>query len=82
MIFLIQYNRQLGKIIELIQFNESDRQNAEDTRLAMEIKLSRDCNTDEVVLLEASSEEALKKTHGRYFKDIKDIGTLLKDASP
>lgn len=78
MIYLIQYDRQLGQIVEMVQFVDADRQKAEDARLAMEIELSRNNNANEVVLLEASSEDALKKTHGRYFSDIKK---LLKSTS-
>jgi hypothetical protein len=73
MLFLIQYDRQLGRIIEIIHFDDANRQTAEDARLAMEIKLSREGKTNEVVLLEASSEGALRKTHGRYFNDIRKL---------
>jgi len=79
MIFLIQYDRQLGQIIKISEFNDADKQVAEDTRLDLEIQLAREGNTNEIVLLEASSQEALKKTHARYF--IKDIKKLLISTS-
>jgi hypothetical protein len=73
MIFLIEYNRPEGKIVSLRTFDEADRQRSHDARLEMELDLNRKGVTHEVVLLEATSEEALRKTHGRYFKSITEI---------
>ena len=39
-------------------------------RLDLEIELLRRGQVREVVLLEAASEEALRKTHRRYFEDL------------
>jgi hypothetical protein len=46
---------------------------AADTRLELEIELRRHGQNHEVVLLEAPSEEALHKTHGRYFEDVQGL---------
>lgn len=74
MIFLIEYSRRDGRIMELRTFEESDRSNAATQRLAREIELSRQAIVDrEVVLLEAESEAALRETHGRYFSGAEEL---------
>jgi len=70
MIFLIQYKRSRGEMIRLEQFSEAQRQEAEEARLALELSLMAQKDSDEVCLLEASNIEALERTHGRYFKDL------------
>lgn len=75
MIFLIHYNKKAGEIVEMRQFNDADRHDAENARLAKEIELRRAGIDNEVILLEASSEEALRKTHRRYFENIKNLLT-------
>jgi hypothetical protein len=70
MLFLIQYDRRAGHIVRLERFTGDQQRLAADTRLALEIELRRNGRSHEVVLLDAASEEALRKTHGRYFEDI------------
>jgi hypothetical protein len=69
-IFLIHYNRSAGEIVKLAKFEESQRQQAEEARLAMELNLIGKKDGDEVCLLEAGSIEALRKTHRRYFETL------------
>lgn len=72
MIYLIEYDRQLGKLVNLEKFNSADRTMAEGQRLTLELELlSRNINR-EVVLLEALSEDDLRKTHRRYFEDLEE----------
>jgi len=81
MIFLIEYNRGKGIIVTFRDFDDSQRREAEDSRLGIELDLNRKGRKGidhEVVLLEAASRDALLRTHGRYFKDLDD---LLKSAS-
>jgi len=73
MIFLIHYNRSAGEIVELKQFEQSQRVQAEDTRLKMELDLIGKKDGNEVCLLEASSIEALKRTHRRYFESLRTL---------
>jgi hypothetical protein len=73
MIFLIQYDRSEGKIVTFDRFDDSQRSNAEDSRLQMELDLNRTGVDHEVVLLEALSEDALRRTHRRYFQDLRQI---------
>jgi hypothetical protein len=73
MIFLIQYNRELGRIIKIESFTDSDRKHAQEQRLNLELSLTEDGVDDEVVILQASSEEALRRTHRRYFEDLDEL---------
>ena len=73
MIFLIHYNRSSGKIVKIIDFQESQRVQAEDARLKMELDLIGRKDGDEVCLLEAGSIEALQKTHRRYFESLRTL---------
>ena len=77
MIFLIEYNRSQGRIITFRDFDDSQRREAEDSRLAIELDLNRKGINHEVVLLEAASKDALHRTHQRYFADLTG---LLKSA--
>ena len=73
MIFLIEYDRAAGRIVTFDVFDESDRLMAEDSRLKLELALNRQQANHEVVLLEASSEAALRRTHRRYFQTPSEI---------
>jgi hypothetical protein len=69
-IFLIEYNRNEGDIVTLQSFDDSQRKQAEKSRIEMELTLNRKGVDHEVVLLEAGNEDALRKTHRRYFEDL------------
>jgi hypothetical protein len=73
MIFLIEYDRPSGTLVQFRKFDDSERQVAQDTRLELELKLNRERIQHEVVILEAPSEEAVRHTHGRYFKDVAEL---------
>jgi hypothetical protein len=73
MIFLIDYDRSQGRIVTFKAFEDSARREAEDSRLQLELKLNRSRTEREVVLLEAASEEALRRTHRRYFEDLAQL---------
>ena len=73
MIFLLEYNRPQGQIVTLRSFAESQRREAENQRLEMELTLHRSGVEHEVVLLDAATEEALRRTHRRYFEDLKQM---------
>lgn len=75
MMFLIEYDRDRGRIIRIESFVDSDRKRAEEERLNLELDLSRRGIDDEVVLLEAASEEAVRRTHGRYFEDLYELAS-------
>ena len=78
MIFLIEYNRPEGEIVTFRVFDGADRAEADDARLEIELDLHGKKIDHEVVLLGASSAQALRQTHRRYFEDPSEI---LKSAS-
>jgi hypothetical protein len=73
MIFLIEYDRAAGQIVTLQTFDPLNKSEAEKARLDLEIALNRQGVEREVVVLEAASEQALRRTHRRYFEDINDL---------
>ena len=73
MIFLIEYNRPQGRIVTFQRFQDSERLKAQNLRLDLELDLDRRGVNHEVVLLEAATEAALRRTHGRYFKTLRQI---------
>ena len=75
MLFLIEYDREKGKVVEMSRFSESDRQAANSARLQLELDLNRRSVEHEVVLLEAEDESALRRTHRRYFEDLLELAS-------
>jgi hypothetical protein len=74
MIFLIEYARDEGRIVTIKSF--SDREEAEQSRLELELSLNSKDDEREVVLLEATNEEALRRTHRRYFESLSELTTV------
>jgi hypothetical protein len=72
-LFLIEYDRPTGTLVQFRKFDDAERQAALDTRFELELKLNRKSIQHEVVILEAPSEEAVRHTHGRYFKDVAEL---------
>jgi hypothetical protein len=73
MIFLIRYDRKAGTVSSMQEFPNEKQQEAAEARLALEIELFS-CGADvEVVVLEAESEAALRKTHRRYFENLRTL---------
>jgi len=75
MIFLIEYDRRLGKVVTFREFDESSRVEAAKARLELELRRNSEALDREIVLLEAASEAALHRTHRRYF----ETATQIKD---
>jgi hypothetical protein len=73
MLFLIEYDRDRGKIVTFRTFDDSERKVAENSRLEMELDLNRRGVEREVVILEAASEEAVRRTHRRYFETLEEL---------
>ena len=69
--FLMRYERSTGTLVSLKQF--SDPAEASTARLALERRLFAQGVDHEVVILEAASEAALRKTHARYFMTPREI---------
>jgi hypothetical protein len=75
MIFLIDYDRASGKIVSMRHFGDDNGNAAADARLHLELDLKRQRIEREIVLLEASSEDALRRTHRRYFEDMHELAS-------
>lgn len=75
MFFLIQYDRPSERLVRLEAFANVARERAEDTRLDLELALNRAGIDHEVVVLEAADEEAVRRTHRRYFEDLAAIAS-------
>lgn len=73
MIFLIDYDRRSGRLITIRSFQESEQDLAESARLKIELEHNRHRINREVVILQAASMEALRRTHRRYFGDLEDL---------
>jgi len=73
MIFLIEYDRNRGELVTFQPFGDSERQKAEDARLEKELALNYLGTEHEVVILEAVTEEALRRTHRRYFENLSEL---------
>jgi hypothetical protein len=73
MLFLIEYDRSHGRLVKFVTFDDAERARAEDARIELEVDLNSQGIEHEVVLLEASSEEGLRRTHRRYFEDLRSL---------
>lgn len=73
MIFLIEYDRRQGLIVNFETFEDSERAEVEKIRLDIELALSRKGVDHEVVLLQATSQDALRQTHRRYFENPQEL---------
>jgi hypothetical protein len=73
MLFLIEYDRNRGRIVTFEVFANTERQKAEDARLEKELELNLLGIGREVVLLEAATEEAMRRTHRRYFENLAEL---------
>lgn len=76
MIFLIEYNRALGKLLQIKEFSADDPAAAASARLVLELEQMRSKEEHEIVILEAESEHQLRKTHRRYFESISALADL------
>jgi hypothetical protein len=76
MIFLIDYDRKLGRIIKLETYQDSEQSKASASRLSLELAYHRQGIEREVVLLEAANEQAIRRTHRRYFADLAELARL------
>jgi len=79
MIFLMEYDRSKGELVKFTSFQDADRTKAENQRLKIEVELHKLHQEREIVLLEAPSEDALRRTHRRYFENASQIGQSVSE---
>ena len=72
MIYLIEYDRPTRNTLLFKTFDDADLPQARRERLQRELELNRIglLMQHEVVLLQASSEQLLRRTHDRYFENL------------
>lgn len=75
MLFLIEYDRDSGKMITFRTYDDSERETAESSRLELELELNRRGVECEVVILEATNEQAVRRTLRRYFENLEELLT-------
>ena len=73
MIYLVHYDRSSGTLKAKHTYSDAQRDVAEQARLALEVEKLHAGVASEIVLLEASSELELRKTHSRYFETIEQL---------
>ena len=73
MIYLIEYDRQAGTLVRVREYSPEERHLADEVRLKVELDLLSTNVAHEVVLLEASNQVELRKTHGRYFEKLEQL---------
>jgi hypothetical protein len=66
MIFLVGYDRSLGKIDVFRTFDDDAANAAFQARLSLELEHAGNADY-EALVLESSDEETLRKTHARFF---------------
>ena len=73
MIFLIEYDRTHGTLLQLKRFAPEESVEANQARLGLELERMGAGLEREIVILEAVSEAQLRKTHRRYFESINSL---------
>jgi hypothetical protein len=73
MIFLIDYDRERGRLVTMTAYADDRRLDAQNARLQLELDLNRSGLSREVVLLEAIDEASVRRTHRRYFEDLSQL---------
>jgi hypothetical protein len=78
-IFLLIYDRDIRKLLLTEEFTQEQRPLAMRARRDAEIAAIREGRKQEIVILEAESLDALKRTHGSYFYTIQELTEKLRD---
>ena len=77
MLFLIEYDRSNKRLVTFKAFQKEQRGEAKEERLSIELSLnSRGVVGHEVVILEAPTEDHIRRTHRRYFETLEQLATL------
>ena len=76
MIFLVDYDRRSGQLLSISSFQDDQLEEAQNTRLQMELSLGSDKDSREIVLLDANDEDALRRTHRRYFENLSELAEV------
>lgn len=77
MLFLIEYARNKGRLVTFETFPDESLSAAQNAQLELELDLNRRGVKHEVVILEAKNEQALRRTHRRYFDTLTELVNAL-----
>jgi hypothetical protein len=67
------YDRRTARVASLEEVQIDDMPNALERRLELELDAARRGDASEIVILEAQSEEVLRRSHARYFDDVRAL---------
>jgi hypothetical protein len=70
--YVLLYDQAAGRILDIENYGPEGAQAALARRFELDREYAGQPNV-EVVLLSAESEEALQRTHGRYFKSVREL---------
>jgi hypothetical protein len=70
MIYVIHFDVSLGQLISMEEFDDADRERAHARRAQLERIARERGDAAEIVTLGADDQDALRRTHGRYFEYI------------
>lgn len=79
MIFLVHYDRRAQQLLRFDRYDDGDDTRAHDDLLELELSLLHSDRENEVVLLKAPDEAALRVSHGRYFYTIEELAMQLTE---
>ena len=72
--FLVVYNQSTGELVALRRFGSGPQERLEALEARLDAELQHQSQPEiEVVVLNAESEDALRRTHGRYFKSVHEL---------
>jgi hypothetical protein len=72
-LFLLIYDRRSMQVIELREFDESGRIEADTVRFAAQRDALAAGLDQDIVLFQADSEQELRRTHGSYFLTVHEL---------
>jgi hypothetical protein len=72
--FLVVYNQSTGELLDLTEFGSDPGDRLQALRARQKAELDHEGEPEiEVVVLNAESQAALRRSHGRYFKSVHDL---------
>jgi hypothetical protein len=78
-VFLLIYDRSARQLLRVEEYEQAERDRALRDRHDAEVAAMEQRRDEEIVLFEAESLDALKRTHGSYFYTVKELGERLRD---
>jgi hypothetical protein len=78
-VFLLIYDRSAKRLLRVEEYDQAERDRALFARHEAEVVAMEQHSDHEIVLFEAESLDALKRTHGSYFYTVRELGERLRD---